>query len=187
MIRRASLAIWIAVALASGCADRNNAAENRADNPGVGTADVRQPADEQRFVSDMLEDGKAEVELGKLAQTHSSRAEVREFGAMMVRDHTKAGEELKAAASSVAHETSHQDADSDHQRLHEQLSGLKGDDFDREYMDAMVNEHEEAVRELEGKSESSRNDQVKQWAAKTLPAVRQHLERAKQIRQSIGG
>jgi putative membrane protein len=133
----------------------------------------------------MLEDGRTEIELGKMAQERSRNAAVRDFAAMMVRDHTKAAEELKAAASAAAQPTDHQDADSDHQRLHDQLSELSGDAFDREYINAMVDEHEEAVREIENKSESSSNDQVRQWATKTLPAVTQHLERAREIQKSM--
>jgi putative membrane protein len=171
----------VAIALSSACADRNQAAYKEGGNPGVGTVDLQRP-NNAPFVSDMLEDGRAEVELGHLAQQRASNAAVREFGAVMVRDHTKAGDELKAVASDHGDST-HQDSDADHKRLHDNLRELSGDAFDREYIDAMVKEHEEAVRELEQKSESPSNDPVKQWAAKTLPAVRQHLERAKQIQQ----
>src|SRR5688572_2330047 len=185
MSRGAGWALLVAVTLASGCADRNRAAENESANPGVGTVDTTRGSDEQRFISDMLEDGRAEVELGRMAQSRSRNPAVREFGEMMVRDHTKAGEELKGVARQAEH-TQPADPDADHQRLNERLSELSGAEFDRAYMTAMVSEHEEAVRELEGKSDSSNNAEVKQWAAKTLPAVRQHLERAKQIRESLG-
>lgn len=185
MSRGTGWALLVAVTLASGCADRNRAEENESANPGVGTVDTSRGSDEQRFISDMLEDGRAEVELGRMAQSRSRNPAVREFGEMMVRDHTKAAEELKAAARQAEH-AAPAETDSDHQRLSEKLSELTGTEFDREYMNAMVSEHEEAVRELEGKSDTSNNAEVKQWAAKTLPAVRQHLDRAKQIRESLG-
>ena len=185
MYRGTGCALLVAMTLATGCADRNRAAGGDDANPGVGTVDTSRGSDEQRFISDMLEDGKAEVELGRMAQSRSRNPAVREFGEMMVRDHTKAGEELESVAKQAEHRQA-ADTDSDHQRLNERLSELSGAEFDRAYMTAMVDEHEEAVRELEGKSDSSNNAEVKQWVAKTLPAVRQHLERAKQIRESLG-
>ena len=182
------LALWVAIALTGACADRNRAAGDDADNHGAGTVGTqRNNNEDQRFIADMLEDGRAEVQLGQLAQTRASRAEVREFGAMMVRDHTKAAEELKTAASATGQPPAPEETNTDHKRLHDKLADLKGNDFDREYINAMVDEHEEAVRELENKSESSDSTQVKQWAAKTLPDVRQHLERARQLEQTIGG
>jgi hypothetical protein len=48
----------------------------------------------------------------------------------------------------------------------------------------MVDEHQEAVNELEKKTDAD-NMQVRQWASKTLPKVRQHLDEARQIQQSL--
>jgi putative membrane protein len=183
MTRETACALLIALALAGGCADRNQAAGDDYANPGVGTVDTSRGSGEQQFISDMLEDGRAEIELGRMAQARSQNPAVREFGEMMVRDHTKAGEELKATARQA--DPRPEETNSDHRELMQKLSGLSGAEFDREYMNAMVAEHEEAVRELEGKSESSTNANVKQWASKTLPAVRQHLERARQISESL--
>ena len=81
----------------------------------------------------MLEDGRVEIELGRLAQKRSRNQAVREFGAMMVRDHTKAAEELKALSSPSATPAAPEDTDSDHERLIDELGELSGGDFDRKY------------------------------------------------------
>jgi putative membrane protein len=74
----------------------------------------------------------------------------------------------------------------DEQRdLHERLSKLSGAEFDREYIDAMLNAHQKAVDAVEEKATDGDNAEVKQWAASTLPTLKQHLERAKQIQANL--
>jgi putative membrane protein len=52
------------------------------------------------FYKHASEGGMAEVELGNLAQQKSSSQSVKDFGAMMVADHTAANDKLKAIAAS---------------------------------------------------------------------------------------
>jgi putative membrane protein len=58
-------------------------------------------------------------------------------------------------------------------------------EFDREYMKAMVDDHQKAVDEVEEKADKADNDHVKQWAAQALPTLKKHLEQAKQIHESL--
>jgi putative membrane protein len=74
--------------------------------------------------------------------------------------------------------------EAEHRDLEERLSTLSGAEFDREYIDAMVDDHEEAVNELERHTDSD-NARLKQYASSTLPVVRQHLERARQIKEQL--
>jgi putative membrane protein len=157
--------------------------DNTTGNAGtVGTTGAASDVDRD-FVEDQLAGGHAEVELGRLAQERASNAEVREFAGMMVRDHQKAGDELKQIAS--RHNVRAEDAmHDDHNDLRERLSTLSGNEFDREYIDAMVADHQKAVDAVDGKADSDNAD-VKQWAASTLPTLKQHLERAKQIQANL--
>lgn len=179
---RFTLALLTAVPLVACAGDDSRATDTR-DNPAaVGTAGAAAP--DADFIQDQLEDGNAEVELGRLAQQQATSPEVKEFGEMMVRDHTQAGEELKQIASK--HDIQSPAADrNEHDDLHERLTKATGAEFDREYINAMVDEHEKAVNDVEDKAEGSDNPEVKQWAAKTLPTLRQHLERAKQIKETL--
>ena len=129
--------------------------ENRA--PTVGTAGGDTPdASVRQFVEDMAHAGMAEVELGRMANQRGSAAAVKEFGQMMVTDHSKAGEELRQAAtgSNIAMPTG---MDEKHRDLSERLSKLSGADFDREYMSAMVTGHQEVVEKLERQSRATGN------------------------------
>jgi hypothetical protein len=48
----------------------------------------------------------------------------------------------------------------------------------------MVDEHEEAVSEVEKKADSD-NTAIRQWAAKTLPKLREHLDHAKRLQETL--
>jgi putative membrane protein len=187
------LAVCLAAATAA-CSDDRTANTTPANDAAVGTGGTAAPggatADMARgdrdFVADMLADGQAEVELGRLAQQKATNQQVKDFAAMMVRDHTQAGDDLKAVATGANIDVAAADADADeHADLQERLSKLSGAEFDREYMKAMVDDHEDAVNDAEDKAEGANSAEVKAWASKTLPTLRKHLEQAKQISDSL--
>jgi putative membrane protein len=160
----------------------------RETTPGAaqGTAGTSGTANVDRdFVENQIADGQAEIALGQLASQRASNPAVREFGEMMVRDHQKAGDELKQLASKHNIQLN-ASIDDEHNDLRERLSKLSGAEFDREYMKAMVEDHEEAVNDTQEKAERGDNSEIKQWASKTLPVLQQHLERAKQIQNQLG-
>jgi putative membrane protein len=161
----------------------NDAANvNRDAGAAVGTAGT---VDSERdFIQDQLGDGMKEVELGRLAQERATSPQVKEFGQMMVRDHQKAGQELKQIATKGNVQLTSEDETDEVKDAREKFTKLSGNEFDREYIKTMVDEHEEAVNELERKGQSDNAD-VRQWAAKTLPTVRQHLEHARRLRQTL--
>jgi putative membrane protein len=97
----------------------------------------------QEFVNEIARINAAEVQLGQLGAERAQNAEVKQFAQMMIKEHTTAGNELKQAVS--AHNiTVASNLDEKHTELIERLRGLRGSEFDREYMEAMVDGHEEA-------------------------------------------
>jgi putative membrane protein len=154
---------------------------------------------DREFVEKMGQVNLAEVKLGQLAAERASNAQVKQFARRMVSDHEKANAELKQVASKMAVQVPAA-LDAKHQELHDRLSKLKGAEFDREYMQAMVDGHQEVAQELErhadtpGTGERSvgtsgdanqAHASVSAWAKKTLPDVRQHLDQAKQIHAKL--
>jgi putative membrane protein len=192
----------MALALATtACAgdDARDVNDNTAATPAArdtaGTSGMADQRVDQDFVREQLAMGEHEIALGQLAQQKGTHAEVKRFGETMVQDHRMAGQELKrilsqtttGTAGESARETARDtmpNAD-DHRETLEELRKLSGNEFDKRYIDQMVDDHEKAVNDLEGKAENSNNPDVKQWAAKTLPKVQQHLERAKTIQETL--
>lgn len=169
-------------------------------NRDLGTASpmarANNASDDHAFIEKMAQAGIAEVKLGQLAAERASNAQVKQFGRRMASDHQKANNELKQVATKMAVQLP-AETDAKHQQLYDRLSKLKGAEFDREYMKAMVDGHQEVAQELERHSDSSARSvgtsgnasqpepSVNAWASKTLPDVRQHLEQAKQIEAKV--
>ena len=202
------LALVCAVALTAACNNNRTAADREAGTAGTAGAGVSNS--DKNFVSDQLADGMAEVELAKVARDHAASADVKQFAQMMIDDHTQAGDQLKqiATSNSIAVDTK---IDDKHQDLMDKLSKLNGADFDKEYMSAMVDDHQDAVSDLRSRVDENRSAtdrltgqnpenpaavkpeqsdnrvtmSINQWAANTLPTVEQHLDRAKQIKDTF--
>jgi putative membrane protein len=148
-------------------------ASARADSQG----EAKLERSERKFIEETAAHGMAEVELGKLAQQKGSSDQVKQFGERMVKDHTKANDELKqiAAAKGVELPT---EMEREHRREIEKLSKLSGEEFDREYMKAMVDDHEKDVKKFEKMAEDAKDPQVKEFASSTLPVLKQHEQLA---------
>src|SRR5436853_3815098 len=103
----------------------------------------------------------------------------------MVDDHSKAGNELKslAAQKNVTLPTA---LDQQHQADVDKLTKLSGAAFDREYMSMMVKDHLEDVADFEREAANGADPDVKQWAARTVPTLRQHLQMAQETAAKAG-
>ena len=151
MRRMGFLSIALAAAVAVGCDANRRDGTSTGDPAAVGTAgEAEVRSVDKDLVNELVIAGMAEVELGKMAAERSTNAEVKKFGQMMVDDHTAAGDKLKAVASqhNIPVPTA---LDETHRNLRDKLAKLQGADFDREYMDAMVNGHEAVASEVESR------------------------------------
>jgi putative membrane protein len=136
------------------------------------------------FWTTAAQGGIAEVELGQIAQTKAANPEVKNFARMMVEDHTKANTELKslAAKKNITLPTT---MNSGNQATLTELQNLVGADFDREYVAAMVDNHEADVQLFESQAADDSDPDAKAFAAKTLPTLRKHLEMIKAIQAKM--
>ena len=127
-----------------------------ADSGAVGTSGAADVSRGDRdFVHDLAIANMAEIELGKLAAGRAVNAEVKSFGQMMVEDHTAANTKLKAIASQHNIPMPNE-LDDKHRDLRERLSKLQGAEFDREFMKAMADGHEDVADKLESRIDKER-------------------------------
>lgn len=129
------------------------------------------------FVMEAASGGMMEVELGKMAMDKAISSKVKDFAKMMVDDHTKANNELKSLASQKNIMLSGSLMEK-HQKLMDNLAKKSGKEFDKEYMDKMVDDHKEDIEAFEKAAEKGNDSDVKSFASKTLPTLRHHLEMA---------
>jgi putative membrane protein len=134
--------------------------------------------EDKLFVKEAAMGGMAEVELSKIGQK-SENPDVKSFADRMVRDHTAANAELTAAAVSTGLDAEMPKAlDSQHERLRDKLQTLHGKAFDEQYIHAMVEDHNKAVKLFQQEERSGHSAQLKQFAQKTLPTIEEHQKMA---------
>jgi putative membrane protein len=175
--------------VAAGCA---NTGENQARTDGDRTtvAESTQTADstvspsDAEFVMEAARGGMAEVKIGQLAAQRATNPQVKDFAQRMVQDHSQANNELQGLAQAKNIALPPDMGDAYRQEL-ERLSQLTGPDFDRAYMDRMVDEHAEDVELFQQQAQRGRDADLKTWAAKTLPTLQSHQELARSIDSAI--
>jgi putative membrane protein len=150
---------------------------------GSGTLTVMSNEDKE-FVTKAGMGGLAEVQMGNLALQKASNADVKAFAQRMVTDHSKANAELAqfATTKGLALPT---ELSGEHQSGYEHLNSLSGAAFDKAYMEHMVSDHEKDVAEFDKASTSATDADLKAWAGKTLPTLKEHLEQAKTTAKKV--
>lgn len=132
---------------------------------------------DRAFIDKAMKDGQAEIAMGKLAQERGSSPAVKAYGRTLVDDHTKAGQELDALAARLGY-TPPEKAKKE-PRENKRLAKLEGEKFDREFAKHMVKDHEKAVKLFRKQAQDSENQELWQFANKTLPVLEQHLATAR--------
>lgn len=154
-------------------------------NPNITTDTMRTQTktDDNTFARNAASGGMMEVELGKIAAEKGGTEGVKQFGQKMVDDHTKANDELKQVAGqeSITLPTSLSRQD---QAQLNKLSKLSGAAFDKAYVNDMVKDHEKDVAEFQEEANSGSNATIKNFAAKTLPTLQDHLRMAKELQKN---
>ena len=205
MKRMGILSVACAALLTVACG--GDARDNDANRPAtegaaVGTAGDRNAPDatDRKWLEDRIVAGMTEVRLGEIATERAQHADVKAFGSMMVTDHTQVNTELKQLASQHNVQLP-ADLDDDHRDKVERLSKLEAREFDREYIETMIDDHQNTLEALEDRLDKEGDDEnprytpkrtddqfemaLNQAAAKTAPKVREHLAKAKQIKETL--
>jgi len=136
------------------------------------------------FIVDAANGGMAEIDLGKLAQQKGISKQVKNFGAMMVKDHSKINDFIKAIA--VTKNISIPRAPgAGEQKTIRKLSSKSGKDFDKAYIDNMIDDHKKDIKIFETAAKKCLDPDVKSFAAKTLPILQEHLDAINAIKDSM--
>lgn len=134
---------------------------------------------DRTFAAQAARDGAAEVALGRLAAAQAQSQAVKTFGQRMVDDHTRAGEELKAAARADGIELPAEA--SPRSAADARLASLRGAEFDDAYVRHMVQAHDEAVELFRREARDGDQPNLRAFAGKTLPTLEEHLRMARAL------
>ncbi len=145
------------------------------------TTDVKRDAE---FAVKAASGGMMEVELGNLAMTNGASQAVKDFGQGMVTDHSKANDELKslAAQKNISLPAV---PNADMQKKIDDLKQKRGSDFDKAYIDLMVDDHKEDIDHFQKEADNGNDADLKQWAAGKVPTLQHHLHMAEDIQNGL--
>jgi putative membrane protein len=138
------------------------------------------PRADRRFFEQASRLGKKEVALSKIAADRASNSQVRAFAADMVTAHTAANTELKTLVGQKGAMIDHRDDALEERELKKEWKNKKAEDFDKDYINTMIDAHEDTIDVLENGADSKDGD-ISAYANKLLPKVKSHLDRAEKI------
>lgn len=131
--------------------------------------------DDAKFAVEAADGGLTEVELGQLALAKAVSPAVKEFGAMMVKDHAKANEQLKTLAKNKGI-TLPQTMSRYNQQIKNELKFKSGQSFDKAYVQAMIKDHKDDIESFQSAVKDLQDTDLKKFAAGTLPVLKKHLD-----------
>ena len=173
-MKRIILTLALGTALSS-AAFAQSVGEKTGVNSALGIAPKTEDFVKEAAMSDMLE-----IKSAKIAQ-QKGNAEDKKFAAMMVTDHTKTSTELKEIVPADLKPALPTALDDASQKKLGKLRDAKPDDFAAEYDPMQVSAHKDAVSLFERYANGGDNAKLKDWAGRTLPALKHHLEMAQNL------
>ena len=137
------------------------------------------------FIREAASANLKEVRLGQLAQSKSSNPAVKEYGLRMVTDHNKLEQDLISVVSRNGIALKPALTPEHVQQIHGLLVGPSGEPFDQAYMTMMNQDHQTDVARFESESRDAASPEVRDFAARSLPILQQHLSLAQQVGRQV--
>ena len=136
------------------------------------------------FVMNAAIGGMMEVDGGNVAAQNADNQRVKDFGSMMVTDHSKANDDLKNVVSSKGR-TLPTSLPKDKQKMIDAMKNMKGKAFDNHYVSMMLEDHQKDVAEFKKESTKADDPDLKTWITNTLPVLQKHLDSIQAIKKSV--
>jgi putative membrane protein len=199
------LALVLVSALGVACNRSTNADRNATANPNgtpgaTATSGSGVSSSDSNFVRDVTELNNAEIDLSRDAADRSTNPDVKKFAQMVITDHTAAGDKLSSVVASNNIPAAPANSDKAENKR-EDLDKKQGADFDRAYIDAMIDGHDKLMSKLDSrvdkkgsgdaatvvpeKSDNAVTQSVNQWAADTFTAAKGHRDQAKALKDAL--
>jgi putative membrane protein len=146
-----------------------------------GTAIAKQDRD---FLEEAAQGGLYEVKAGQLAQQKAMADDVKQFGKRMVDDHTAVNGRLQQLGQQKGLNLPTQ-LDKKHQDKIDSLAKKTGTEFDKAYIDAMVDDHKKDIDSFDKAAKEAKDADVKAFAASTMPTLHDHLTAVQSLKDRM--
>ena len=136
------------------------------------------------FLVEAANSNMTELQLAEQAQKKTQSQKIKSFSSMLLHDHSVLNDQMKSLAAqlkvilpdTIGH---------DEQKQLAALVQKKGSAFDKNFMEDVIKNHEEAIRLYEKALLNTKDPDVNSFADKTLMTLHMHLDSAKSIRSAI--
>lgn len=174
-MKLASLAVVVALAGAVRADDKPKEGDKPTDDKTM---------TETNFVDHAYTGCQNELLLARLAQQRARNEEVRKFANKMIEEHNKGNQALILIVSKQRIAVPDKPLKEQQKEL-DRLHSNEVKDFDKEYMECIVKDHEKAIEMFERASKELKNEELKEFATKAVPALKEHLALAKEVRGKL--
>jgi putative membrane protein len=140
--------------------------------------------DASKFLVKSYESGMYEIQLSQLAATNALDPDVKNLAATLVTAHTAINSQIGAIAAS-ANFMLPSAINADHQKDLQDMAKLTGADFDKKYVNTIVDGHEKSVSSYKDAYKNLVASDTKTFAGETLPKIEDHLAMAKKVKDRI--
>jgi len=140
--------------------------------------------DDSKFLVFAADAGMTEVQAAELAKGHTISDKTKAFADDMIKDHTAAANDVKALAA-TKNVTLPSTISDDHQKAIKDLTEKKPADFEKAYLNMMVDDHQKVVDKFKDASDKCKDPDVKALATKLLPTLQAHLDHAKMLKDGM--
>jgi putative membrane protein len=150
--------------------------QGKTGSPGTTTV-VKMSQKDVNFIQKAAGGGAQEIANGKMAESQAKSAEVKSVAARMVADHTRLNKELTALANKkgVNFNTGSVKA-----------QNLGSGNFDALYLKWLEEVHRTDIADFERAAKSSDDSELKAWASRSLPTLKQHLAMVQSAEKKVG-
>ncbi|HMJ70813.1 MAG TPA: DUF4142 domain-containing protein [Cyclobacteriaceae bacterium] len=178
-----------AVFFVAGCSDRrteNDDSKEVAKKENDAKFDDTNIENDTKFAVKAADGGMLEVKLGELALSKGVSKEVKDLGKMLVDEHSKANEELKALAA-TKNISLPMTLSEDCQKKYDDLAAKSSADFDEAFAEHMVKDHKDDIDAFKDEAEKGDDPDLKAWAAGKIATLEHHLDMAKAAEEAVDG
>ena len=135
-------------------------------------------AQDRTFIEDAAKGGAYEIQMGHLGIERGQTQNLKGFCQRLINDHIMANKEIAALAKQKGVSVPVDDAKT---LARPMTSNEGGTDFDKEFARAMIEDHQKNILMFEKEASSGNDQDVTNWARKTLPTLRAHLAEAEEL------
>ena len=143
------------------------------------------PMTTESFVTNAAISDMYEIQAGQIAQTKGQSAGVKDFGKMMVTDHTAMSNTMKPLVR-AAGVTAPTGLDERRKGLIDNLNAAAPADFDKVYLNQQEAAHNEALTLHRGFADNAEHPELAAHAQAVVEPVSMHLDRAEALRETMG-